>query len=71
MNESFTAAANEASYELRFFSRCTKQPGYAFPCDAQGCVEMSALSDHDRSSYLYARVVAGNELAIPVVVLVA
>jgi hypothetical protein len=39
----------------------------SFPCDADGVVDLDILSDEARLKYLYARVVAGNELAWPVV----
>lgn len=68
MNQSLPFAVNASRYELRFTSLFNRGRGYAFPCDAEGCVEMGTLSDHGRSNYLYARVVVGNELAIPIVV---
>jgi len=68
MNEFLTSATKEPGYELRFTSLFNRGRGYAFPCDAEGSVEMGTLSEHGRSNYLYARVVVGNELAIPIVV---
>lgn len=68
MNQSLPFAVNASRYELRFTSLFNRGRRYAFPCDAEGCVEMGTLSDHGRSNYLYARVVVGNELAIPIVV---
>lgn len=68
MNKFLTSTANASRYELRFTSLFNRGRGYAFPCDAEGSVEMGNLSDHGRSNYLYARVVVGNELAIPIVV---
>jgi hypothetical protein len=55
------------AYELRFRSMFEPGRGYAFPCDAAGCVELDALSDRVRNNYLYARAVVGRELAAPAV----
>ncbi|HEX6703771.1 MAG TPA: hypothetical protein VF169_03340 [Albitalea sp.] len=57
----------QAGYELRFQSLFDEGRGYAFPCDAQGHVDMDALSDRARLNYLYARTVIGREFAMPAV----
>jgi hypothetical protein len=54
-------------YELRFTSLSDRGRGYTFPCDAQGHVDIDALSDRVRTSYLFARAVVGNVLAAPTV----
>jgi hypothetical protein len=54
-------------YELRFQSLFDSGRGYAFPCDAQGRVDLDQLSDTARTNYLYARAVVGRELAVPAV----
>lgn len=41
--------------------------GYAFPCDAQGKVDLDGLSEQARNNYLYARAMVGRELAAPAV----
>jgi hypothetical protein len=71
MNQSSTSAACDAHYELRFISLFSSGRGYAFPCDAEGHVELDDLSARGRSNYFYARVVAGNELSVPTIALVA
>ena len=71
MNESIQVSASPARYELRFTSLFDRGRGYAFPCDAQGHVDIGDLSERGRSNYLYARVVIGHEVAIPYVALVA
>jgi hypothetical protein len=53
------------TYELRFRSMFDPGRGYAFPCDAAGCVELDALSEHARNNYLYARALVGRDLAVP------
>lgn len=57
----------DSGYEIRF--QCLFKPGRAlsFPCDAQGRVELDALSDRARDNYLYARAVVGREFAFPAV----
>ena len=54
-----------AVYELRFQSLFNEGRALAFPCDAQGHVDMDALSDRARGNYLYARAVVGREYATP------
>ena len=71
MNHSPTFAAREARYELRFINLFNRGRGYAFPCDADGHVEIDNLSARGRSNYFYARVVVGNELSTPTIALVA
>lgn len=71
MNPSSGAAASKAHYELRFLSLFNRGRGYAFPCDAEGRVEIDELSDRGRSNYFYARVLVGNELSSPTVAAVA
>jgi len=54
-------------FELRFQSLFNEGRALAFPCDAQGHVDMDALSDRARDNYLYARTVVGREFATPAV----
>ena len=54
-------------YELRFRSLFNEGRGYAFPCDAQGLVDMDSLSERLLNNYLYARSVIGREFATPAV----
>jgi hypothetical protein len=56
-------------YELRFDHLFLPGRGYAFPCDAQGRVDMDALSERARNSYLYARALVGRETSMPSVCL--
>ena len=63
-------STDNASFQSPVFERCFRslfREGWrvAFPCDAQGRVNMDALSDRARDSYLYARVVIGREFAWP------
>ena len=70
MNHSSACATCEARYELRFISLFNRGRGYVFPCDAEGHVELDKLSLQSRLNYFYARVVVGNELSVPTVMLV-
>jgi hypothetical protein len=57
-------------FELRFDDLHVAGRGFAFPCDAQGRVDLDALSDQARENYLYARALVGRATAMPVVKLV-
>ena len=46
---------------MRFRSLHDEGCGFVFPCDADGSVDLDALSDRARDSYLYARTVIGRE----------
>ena len=65
------AASKAAHYELRFINLLSRRCGYAFPCDAEGHVQLDELSDRGRSSYFYARALVGNEFSSPTVAAVA
>ena len=52
-------------YELRFQSLFREGRGWAFPCDAQGHVDLDTLSERARSNYLFARTVIGREVDVP------
>lgn len=54
-------------YEMRFRSLFQEGRAYAFPCDADGRVDIDSLSDSARNNYFYARTVIGRELSMPAV----
>lgn len=62
-----TTACACAAYELRFRSLFNEGRAYAFPCDAEGHVDLDALSPRALQNYLYARTVIGREVSMPVV----
>ena len=70
MNSSSTLHATPARFELRYRSLSPHRPGFAFPCDARGCVDLDALSDAARENFLYARAMVGRDLLHPQVLLV-
>jgi hypothetical protein len=53
------------SHQLRFRSLFDPGRAYVFPCDAQGHVDMDALSERARANYFYARTVIGREFTVP------
>ncbi|HEX6708633.1 MAG TPA: hypothetical protein VF169_28105 [Albitalea sp.] len=56
---------NETQYELRFASLFIEGRAYAFPCDAEGHVDIDSLSAKARLNYFYARTVIGREFSVP------
>lgn len=63
-----TRSAQESRhFELRFRSLFHEGRAYAFPCDADGHVDIDSLSDRARSNYFYARTVIGREVSVPAV----
>jgi hypothetical protein len=56
-----------AHYVLCFTDLFVSGRGYAFPCDAEGHVDVNHLSIHSRNNYLHARAVVGRDLAAPIV----
>lgn len=65
--DTLSPGARCAAYELRFDSLLQPGRGYAFPCDAQGQVQLDALSERARANYLFARALVGRDLDTPVV----
>lgn len=70
MSQRSECSACTARYELRFMSLFKDGRGFSFPCDADGQVELAALSERGRCNYFYARAVKGREFSIPFVALV-
>lgn len=48
-------------FEVRFMSLFMQGRGLAFPCDAQGQVDLDGLSERARNNYLFARAMVGRE----------
>ena len=65
MNATTAAAPSGRHYELRFASLFDAGRGYAFPCDAEGRVDMDHMSPNARNHYFFARSVIGRDLATP------
>ncbi|MCW5666564.1 MAG: hypothetical protein KIT35_22255 [Piscinibacter sp.] len=62
------ATRTAARWELRFASLFDAGRGYAFPCDADGGIDLAALSDRERASLRQAQHAVGRDLGVPVVV---
>jgi hypothetical protein len=66
MNPSSPADRDQRSaFQLCFQSLFDAGRAYAVPCDALGHVDMDALGERARTTYLYARAVIGREVAMP------
>jgi hypothetical protein len=67
MNATPSISQSAPGYELRFCPLSGHGPVRAFPCDAEGHVDIDALSARTRLDYFYARTVIGREFARPAV----
>jgi len=67
MNTSHCQATPPSRHELRFQSLFAEGRALAFPCDAQGRVDLDGLSERARSNYFYARGLVGRDFAFPCV----
>jgi len=65
MNTDPAPCTDDARFELRYRSLSTHRCGYAFPCDADGRVDLDQLSDAARENYFYARAMVGFDLQHP------
>ena len=65
MNPATTTTRDSSGFELRFQSLFNEGRGLAFPCDAQGRVDIDSLSRTLRLNYLYARTLIGREFSVP------
>lgn len=55
----------DAHYELRFQSLHRQGRGWAFPCNAQGEVDLDHLGERARNNYFFARALMGLDYAFP------
>ena len=56
-----------ADFEVRFDDLFHSGRWLTFPCDAQGRVDIDALSERSRNTYLYARAMVGREYSAPAI----
>jgi hypothetical protein len=66
-NMRLSNSSSRTQYEVRYQPLIEGVTPLSFPCDAEGHVQLDALSDSARESYLYARAVVGREYAAPAV----
>lgn len=67
MDTSTPTSSLSNRYELRFGSLFHEGRGYAFPCDAQGRVDLRALGERARRNFAWACAAVGRELSVPAV----
>lgn len=67
MNTLQSSRAEASRYELRFESLFKEGRGYAFPCDADGRVDIDTLGHTLRLNYLFVRTLIGRDFAMPAV----
>lgn len=60
-------AAESKPFQLCFRSLFDSGRGFAFPCCADGSVDLDGLSERARNNYFYARAMVGRELSTPAV----
>lgn len=65
MSTSCNPAAQASHHELRFQSLFDEGRALAFPCNAQGQVDLDALSERARRNYFFARGLVGRDFAFP------
>jgi hypothetical protein len=53
------------SFEIRYPSLFARGRALAFPCDAQGRVDIDALTARACANYLFARAMVGRDYALP------
>jgi hypothetical protein len=53
------------TFALRFEELFNSGRALSFPCDAQGSVDIDALSERGRDNYFYARTVVGRVYTVP------
>jgi len=63
-----SGSAHYEHYELQFQSLRDADHAYVFPCDADGHVNMDALSDAARENYLFARIAVGHDVCTRAVI---
>lgn len=57
----------EGPFVLHFRSLFHTGRDFAFPCDAQGQVDLDGMNERIRNNYLYARAMIGREVSWPCV----
>ena len=55
----------DVGYELYFQSSLRAGSGWSFPCDADGHVDMNAMTERVRNNYLFARALVAIDFHVP------
>lgn len=64
---STTVPLDPRSFQVRFVSLYSQGRAQLFPCDAQGRVDMDALTQRARDNYLIVRAMVGRDYSAPCV----
>ncbi len=59
------ASNDPSAFEVRFNSLFAEGRALAFPCDAQGRVDLNHLPNRARCNYLFARTMVGRDFSPP------
>ena len=65
MNTTDSLRNRAAAFELHFRSLFDEGRALAFPCDADGLVDLDTLSERARFNYFCARTLIGRDFALP------
>ena len=65
MNTTDSLRTQAAAFELHFRSLFDEGRALAFPCDADGRVDLDTLSERARFNYFCARTLIGRDFALP------
>jgi hypothetical protein len=60
-----TTSNDKPSFEIRYPSLFARGRALAFPCDAQGRVDIDTLTAQACVNYLFARAMVGRDYALP------
>ena len=61
------SSSRDLVFELRFDALRAAHPSLAFPCDADGHVDLDQLCDRSRRDYLFAHTLIGRHFTPPVI----
>ena len=64
-NSPETFMSTPTAFEIRFQSLHRPGCAFAFPCDAQGRIDLDAVSERARENYFFARAMVGRDYAWP------
>ena len=67
MHAASPTASSQFSHYLIFGALFHSVRSLSFPCDADGRVQIDALSSRARDNYFFARTVVGRDYTVPVV----
>ena len=66
MFDSSSSSSSKSGFQL-CFRALRSGSDFAFPCDAEGHVDLDQMSERTRNNYFYARAMMGREVSYPAV----